>query len=188
MFCRRGAVLLISPIVNSSNEACNVCSTTLLSNVGALSEGTSIVAPGLARTYLLTSCSVRGMCDSAEGSILLPLTARVDSGLQSLSKGGRSMVVANVGYESSGSPFVCGLIAATGNAAARESRFFSRDFSNANSLFTSIVYKDELGKFSARRTTRHTKGFLCSDVTSAVGSSATPGSKIGFRGFLQRLV
>lgn len=159
-----------------------------MGKVGRLALRTSIVAPGLARTYLLTSVPRGTLLRYQAGASLLGLTRSITLQLRGGTSRPRSIIVANIGYHSRGRPIVCGVTTATGRVCQRRSPFFSQDFSKAKSLFTSMLYNYHAGNVYARSTVLLTKGFLSRDVISAVGRGAPKHSNIGFRGFLVSLV
>lgn len=157
------ALLLISPIVTSSNTICRACAPRVIRNIGGLYAVTSIVAPGIARLTILAN---RGRVRPTTGVLL------------SINVG--TIVMANTMRNNE----IYGCIFAGRGDRGVASRFVrgstrNNDFSNANSVFTSFILNELLYNASIFTTISRTTSFV--NGTVGADSVGGEGSNVSFR-------
>lgn len=183
-FRASGALMLISPILNSNKEACDLFARALNGGVGGLISITSMVAPGLARYYVLYSASCSRLVGGTSSPSFLSAITRLTGGLLRLCGIG-AIVIANVRRGvSSRIAGVGGLVTASSRIFYIDYRGANKDCSNANSLFTSIIFSKLLHNSDLGSAMGLTMGFVRASLYRAMGLNVLHGRNVRFRGRL----
>lgn len=164
------ALLIISPVVTSSNDLCSKFSRTQYGTIHHLTTRTSILAPGMGRLTLL----YKTRCARSPTTI-----QRVNT---HLTRSRQIITIANCQRKAR----VRALIFTSKSYASLTTPLHPNSFDNANSLFISMFANNLLHNQTPTRTTGRTISFL--DRTVTIARNASPQSNMSFRGVVRSLL